>query len=189
MCVFNCPICQSGGFFNSIFTDYKAAVLDAVQDMKDAPRKATFYISLLTSGAVLAKTSPSESHFETALSDCHHDLLLLGDPIRNRQSDDHIQTIQMYYREGRIRYTNCGLFSLIWLAGYKPAVDTFDARCKLVRPQWLDFHKQVLDVGVLGRWFYLRKAMHEFDVNPDEWDAEGHRVKSTPTAIGVQETQ
>ena len=78
----------------NIASDYKAAVTDMVQDMKQAPKKTTFYLTLLASGAVLAKTNPSQTSFEVMLSDCHHDLLLLGDPIRNRHSDAFIQMLQ-----------------------------------------------------------------------------------------------
>ena len=53
----------------------------------------------------------------------------------------------------------------------------FDANCSLVKPRWVDFHKQVVDVGFLGRWTSLRKAMFEFDVNQDEWDKDGNPTK------------
>ena len=164
----------------NIASDYKAAVTDMVQDMKQAPKKTTFYLTLLASGAMLAKTNPSQTSFEVMLSDCHHDLLLLGDPIRNRHSDAFIQMLQENYRAGTIRYTNCGLFSLMWLAGYDPAVDKFEAQSGLVKPRWVDFHKQIVDVGVLGRWHAIHKAMFEFDVNPDEWDEQGRMVKKAP---------
>ena len=65
----------------------------------------------------------------------------------------------------------------MWLAGYDPAVDKFEAQSGLVKPRWVDFHKQIVDVGVLGRWHAIHKAMFEFDVNPDEWDEQGRMVK------------
>ena len=53
----------AGNFFGDkargVAKDYTLAVEDMVQDMKNSPRKASFYLSLLTAGAVLAKTNPS----------------------------------------------------------------------------------------------------------------------------------
>jgi hypothetical protein len=167
----------TGGYFQNIFNDYRAAFLDMVQDMKDAPRKTTFYLTLVASGVVLAKTNPSKVSFEIALAECHHEILMLGPPIRNRISDNHIQMLQSHFREGTLRITNCVFFSLVWTTANDPAVDRFDAQCGLVKPRWRDFHKTVVDVGVLGRWLELRKYMVDYDINPDEWDAEGQPTK------------
>ena len=178
------------GFFTNLTHDYKSAVVDMVQDMQQAPKKATFYLSLLASGIILAKTSPSEADFHAMLSDCHHDLILLGEPIRNRLSDTHVRRLQGCVREGTLRYTNCGFFSLVWEAGYDQDVNKFEAQCGLVKPRWLEFHRQIVDVGVLGRWYYLTQAMVEYDVNVDEWDKQGHKVKvsSASSLQGQQAT-
>ncbi|XP_076462428.1 mitochondrial import inner membrane translocase subunit Tim29-like [Babylonia areolata] len=171
-------------YFMRIATDYKAAVADMVQDMKDSPKKSAIYLSLLGAGAVLAKTNPSELSFQEKVWHSHHDLLLVGDPIRSRHSDSHITFLQERYRENTLRYTNCGLFSLMWVAEYDPAVDKFEARCGLVKPRWLEFHKQVVDVGVLGRWYWLGKAMVDYDINEEEWDENGH--KRVPSQFPAQ---
>ncbi|KAL8584654.1 hypothetical protein ACOMHN_002383 [Nucella lapillus] len=164
-----------GEYFLSIARDYRAAVQDMVQDMKDSPRKTAVYLSLLAAGAVLAKTNPSETNFQEKVWHCHHDLLLLGNPIRNKHSDSHIHFLQGHYREGTLRYTNCGFFSLMWVGENDPAVDKFEARCGLVKSQWLEFHQQIVDVGVLGRWHRLEKAMVDYDISADEWDEKGQK--------------
>ncbi|KAK7508321.1 hypothetical protein BaRGS_00000560 [Batillaria attramentaria] len=162
-------------YFQNIANDYKAAVLEMAEDMKASPRKSAFYLAVLGTGALLAKTNPSEVSFRATVTENAQDLMMLGDPIRNYKSDRYVQRLQEAYLEGTLRYTNCGLFSLIWIAGFDPAVSKYEARCKQVKPRWTEFHKQVVDIGVLGRWRMIHRAMQDYDINPDEWDEEGRK--------------
>ena len=160
----------AGGYFMTIFNDYRSACRDVIQGTKEAPKRAAVYLSMIVTAAVFTKTNPTENSFNVQLSEGHHDLLLLGQPIRNRHSDAHIKSLQQNKTEGTLRYTNCGIFSIMWLCSHHSHVDRYDAQCSLVKPRWKDFHQQIVDVGLLGRWHSLQSAMHDYDVNPDEWE-------------------
>ena len=30
-------------------------------------------------------------------------------------------------------------------------------------------HRNIVDVGVLGRWIYLRREMEDYDISDEEW--------------------
>ncbi|PVD22643.1 hypothetical protein C0Q70_15898 [Pomacea canaliculata] len=162
-------------YFLNIAVDYKAAVSEMIADMRSHPGKTAVYVSVLTAAATLARTNPSETSFHVAVTESAHELLLLGESIRNHHSDDHVQSLLQASLNGTLRYSNCGLFSLMWIADCSPVVNTYKSQCKLVKPRWSQFHQHIVDIGILGRWHKLYQAMHDYDVNMEEWDATGKK--------------
>ncbi|XP_046566674.1 mitochondrial import inner membrane translocase subunit Tim29-like [Haliotis rubra] len=160
-------------YFNMIFQDYKTVVVETIQDIKKYPMKSSIYISTLAGLGLLYKTNPSETSFRTRLIHSSQDLLLVGEPIRNPTSDNHIQDLALTLKDGKLRFTSLGILTLVWRTQHSHWSGLYDAQCKQLKPQWSEFHKHVVDVGVLGKWIYLDKAMIDYDINPEEWDEDG----------------
>ncbi|ESO89105.1 hypothetical protein LOTGIDRAFT_106249 [Lottia gigantea] len=158
-----------GNYFYNIYGDYKAAFLDTLQDIKDKPLKASFYFSLLGTGAVFYKLNPTEASFKELIIENANDLALVGEPIRSKTSDKFMENVIHKFNDGYLRYQNVGLFSIIYKTEYNKGLKLFNAQCKYAKPHWTEFHKSILDVGVLGRWIYIDKAMENYDINEDEW--------------------
>ena len=141
--------------------------------MKDRPLKSAFYCSLLTGAVVLIKTNPGESELTTRLIEHSEELLLLSDLIRNPNSDKFVKKVTKLRTEGRLKYRNLLLCSLLCETNYNTELGMYGAKCKYVKPHWTEFHKTIVDVGVLGQWRNLEAAMKDYDVNSEEWNEDG----------------
>jgi hypothetical protein len=155
-----------------VLEDYKMVVIETGQDMKERPIKAGIYIGLLGAIGFLGKTNPSEGSFREELLENMDELLLIGEPIRNPNSDGHMQKLMWCYNNDQIRRLNLGVCSLMWQDNFAKEVDLFEAQCKPLKVGWLDMKERVLDIGIAGRWLWLNKAMIDYDINPTEWPEE-----------------
>ncbi|NXD46726.1 TIM29 translocase, partial [Copsychus sechellarum] len=59
--------------------------------------------------------------------------------------------------------------------GSDPAL--YLARCPHLRPRFWDFG-ELLDLGFLGRWWMLRDALRDCDINEEEFGHLPERLKS-----------
>ncbi|XP_022087274.1 mitochondrial import inner membrane translocase subunit Tim29-like [Acanthaster planci] len=160
---------KAGTYIANILRDYKGATLDIFTDARERPIKATIYIAILGSAAIAAWNNPDEQSYDRSLLDARNDVLLLSDPIRNRASDRHLQGLMELRNQGRIRRLNLVVCCVMWRDDYSKALGRYDSQCEYLRPSWRDFNQRVLDVGLMNRWYYLEKAMVDYDVNDEEF--------------------
>ena len=149
------------------------AIVDIVKDSKESPVKASIYIGTLFTLGTLYKTNPKERDYDQAVTESAHEMLLIGKDIRNPHTDLYLSSILEAKRDRRLRYISLFFFSLVYFDTSSHDSGIFESRCNLVKPHWTEFHKQIADVGVFGRFIYLDKAMVDFDVNTDEWTEDG----------------
>lgn len=152
------------------------AMQETIQDCKERPVKASIYISLLTFVGVLYKTNPSERDFRQELIEDAQEMLLIGEPIRNVKTDRYLCSLLEAQRDGRLKYQSLILFSFVYFDKLSHEADLFEARCNLIKPHWKDFHKSIVEIGALGKFWNLRKAMIDYDINLEEWDEQGMPV-------------
>jgi len=168
-----------GKYFRSIYEDYRTVAVETWADMKKAKVKSAVYITSLTGSGVLIATNPSETLFYEQLVNNLNDLMMVGDPIRNVNSENHTQMLSRYWNERRLRRFTFGVCSVMWVDNFDRQVDLYEAQCKHLKVGWLDWWKTVVDVGVAGRWRYLDRAMLDYDINPEEWPDEKTNKKVT----------
>lgn len=53
---------------------------------------------------------------------------------------------------GRLHHVNLGLCSLVYEAPFDAQADLCQARCRYLKPCWVDFPSRVLNVGFVGHW-------------------------------------
>ena len=162
--------CFSGKYFANIYNDYRTVAVEAARDAKQHPFKTSVYLASLSIAAHFVKTNPTKQQFESQVTECANDIAVVGDAIRNQNSDTHIQQLVCCANAGLLRRTTFGVFSIMWIDNYDPAVDVYEARCKLLRVGWFEWPERIVDIGVLGHWRWLEKAMIDYDINPSEWD-------------------
>jgi len=162
----------SGKYFGNIYNDYRTVAVEAAEDAKQHPFKTSAYFTLLAIAGYFMRTNPTRHQFDSQLTECANDIATVGDPIRNPSSEQHIQHLVCCANAGLLRRTTFGVFSLMWIDNYDPAVDVYEARCKLLKVGWFEWPERVIDIGVLGRWIWLENAMIDYDVNPEEWKDE-----------------
>lgn len=160
----------SGQYFANIYNDYRTVAVEAAQDAKQHPLKTSVYVALLSVTAYFMKTNPSKRQFEAQLTECVNDIAVVGESIRNPISDKHIQHLACCANAGLLRRTTFGIFSVMWIDNYDPAVDIYEARCKLLKVGWFEWPEHIVDIGLLGHWRRLDAAMIDYDINPEEWE-------------------
>ena len=146
--------------------------------MKAKPLKASIYITAIGAIGFLIKTNPSEKDFQMNLMENANELSLVGQPIRSPKTERYINFLQDNFKNRKLVYINLGVCSFIYEDNYSQDVDVFFARCGKLKTRWLDFHKSIVDVGVIGRWINMDKLMVDYDINEDEWDEEGKPKKN-----------
>ncbi|KAH3696206.1 mitochondrial import inner membrane translocase subunit Tim29-like [Dreissena polymorpha] len=160
-------------YLKNIYDDYKTVGVETLQDMKKHPLKTSVYLSLLGSTMVLFKTNPGEIGFHAKLTQSLIDLMLVSDRIRNPKSEAAIDSLCILRNFEQLRCYNLGVCSLMCVRESGDDVGLYAANCKYVRPHWMEFHKTIIDVGILGHWINLEKAMVDYDIQPDEWLGDG----------------
>lgn len=151
--------------------DYIAVGRDVISDSKAHPLKATVIYATIGFSFYAFLTNPTEHDFKNKLLLEANDVLLLSENIRNPSSAAHVKALLSYYNEGLIRRLNLGVASLIWIDNYDASCDLFEARCKSLKPHWLNFHHRVVDIGFCGQWWLIDRAMIDFDINPNEFSS------------------
>uniref|UniRef100_A0A8C5LW61 Translocase of inner mitochondrial membrane 29 n=1 Tax=Leptobrachium leishanense TaxID=445787 RepID=A0A8C5LW61_9ANUR len=160
---------RMGIWVKSLLHDYAEACKDIVTGAKERPGKAAFYISLLSGISVCSSKSPSLESFQCSFMEASESLLLLSPWTRSGKSDRHLQHLADLTNQGRLRYVNLMVFSLVYESPYDPDVALYAAQCSHLKPRWSEFPSRVLDVGFFGHWWLLRSNMEEFDMNEDEF--------------------
>lgn len=159
----------SGEYLSNMHRDYKAATVDVFTDMKERPFKAAFYIASLSAIGYMGSQAPDEENFEKELVEASNDLLLLSNLTRNQGSDIHVQKLMALQNAGVLRYMSLGVCSLIWEDHFDKRVALYDAKCDYLSVSWREFPDRIRDVGFMGRWHYLSKAMEDYDINEFEF--------------------
>jgi hypothetical protein len=157
-------------YFAIILNDYKAVTKDTVQDITSGSIKASAYLTGLVAAGILMKSNPSARDLDNAIIESAHEISLIGAAIRSKKADSFVDFLRTSQRDGLLHHTNLGLFSLVWLSDNRDEVDLYKAQCKHVHIPWYQFHKRIVDVGILGKFVTLSRNMQDYDVNEEAWD-------------------
>lgn len=115
------------------------------------------------------QTNPDEQSFNDNLIECITTLTMVSDPIRSPTAEQHIQSLIRCQNQGLLRRTNLILLTIMWVADYSKDTDIYAAQCKYLQPRYLTFHERIIDVGLYGTWWNLKRKMIDYDINPNEW--------------------
>jgi len=159
-------------YFMNIYDDYRTVAVETWADMRANKTKSVIYGIVLGTSGYLIATNPSETHFYKQLMENTNDLLQVGDPIRNMNSDSHMQELYRNWNQGRLRRFTFGVCSVMWVDNFDRDVDLYEAQCKHLKVGWLDWKDKMVDVGIAGRWRLLDRAMFDYDINPNEWPTD-----------------
>ena len=113
--------------------------------------------------------TPSEVTFRQQLICNANELQMVSDSIRNPHSNEHLQRLIELRNCGRLRYLSLFVCSFIWADNFDPEVDIYEAHCSYVTVGWTELPKKIIDIGFWNRWWFMSKAMENYDINPTEW--------------------
>lgn len=111
------------------------------------------------------------------LIEVNNDLTLVPESCRNKSSVQHQFEIVRANNAGALRHWNLGVFSIMWKDNYNTEFGHFKASCKYLQVGYTDIlfrePERIVDIGFLGRWWFTKKAMENYDIISDEWDEHG----------------
>ena len=180
--IFNLPEKYRGGrieritnYFKNLYEDYTESFKDLLSGCQRKPIKASIYTSIGLAGLYLNKNRPNEQHFQDNFVRVIHDLSVVGDLNRNKNSQSHCDRVMQNQNQGTLRFTNLGVATLVWEDTYDPSVGNFASQCSYMKPTYKEIvQTRILDLGINGKWRKLDEIMVDYDVNPDEWDSQGN---------------
>ena len=152
-----------------LVTDYKAVAKSAVIYIREKPIKFASQLGILGLCAYCSSQRPDLQSYADELFKSSNDLLQVSSLVRNKASDAIVRDLITSYHQNRLVCKNLGLFSIILKYDFPDECDAYDKNCYYVQPRWIKLYERIVDIGMLGRWFMLEKAMVDYDVNDDEF--------------------
>lgn len=151
-----------------IYVDYKNVFLELCSFVSKRPLRAVFNLSAMAGFAGIWANCPKEGSYSERLMENANTLLLLSDKVRNPKSNDFVQKLMLLHSENCLVQYNLGLFSLIVDQDYSSTSCYYEAKCYYFKQRWIYLYKRILDVGFLRTWYFLEKAMVDYDVNEED---------------------
>lgn len=151
-----------------IYVDYKNVFTDLCSFVFKRPLRAALNLCLVGAFAGTWAYNPKQGSYSEQLTEKANTLLLVSDKVRNPKSNARVQELTLLHSENRLKQYNIGFFSLILEQDYSDTSCYYEARCYYLKQRWIYMYKRILDVGFLGRWYFLEKAMVDYDVNEEE---------------------
>uniref|UniRef100_H2ZAD5 Uncharacterized protein n=1 Tax=Ciona savignyi TaxID=51511 RepID=H2ZAD5_CIOSA len=148
--------------------DYKAVAQESAENIKKRPIRSIVNTMPFVAAFYFYKTAPKEQSYLDSVVEASNDLLLVGEHIRNPNSDKHVQKIMWYSARGMLRYFNLKLFTVVYYSDYSEEERTYLSQCKYTNPTWTELPSRIVDIGILNHWWRLRWVMTDFDVNFNE---------------------
>ena len=152
----------------TVFVDYKTVFKEFYRHSKEKPLRSLSTLATLLGLYYVYDKNPDAESYHDAVLGCANELLQLSHLIRNPSSDKYVQQILEFQNQRRLRVQSLGLLSVVWVSEFGPHCDLYEKHCPYVQPRWFTLPQRIIDVGFHGRWFFLDKAMKDYDVNEAE---------------------
>uniref|UniRef100_A0A183B1M5 TFIIIC_sub6 domain-containing protein n=1 Tax=Echinostoma caproni TaxID=27848 RepID=A0A183B1M5_9TREM len=150
--------------------------------------------SAITTVSLVYAFCPTEEQYHSALVDSGLDLWEVPMLLRNPRSVDHVLDRFDVWSRGRLRVSEMGLFAVVWRDDSTQECMLYSESCPYVFPsngggQFTSLVRlflfdrpnetglarlsniisdRILDIGFLGRWWFMHQSMQDYDINPNE---------------------
>ena len=151
-----------------VYIDYKNVFFDLCKFVYNKPLKALRNFSFISVFVGIWYSNPERDSYIAQLMENANTLVLLSSKVRNPRTNDAIQELVKLNSENRLSVHDFGLFSLVREKKHSDVSCFYEARCYYLKERWLYMYKSIVDIGFLGKWHFLEKAMIDYDVNEDE---------------------
>lgn len=195
-------------YLKRVVSDYAASGRDTFQSIRTNPIRSTLYASMGCCLYTAIHFCPTERDYYAALVNAGIDIWEVPDLIRNPRSLNHVSHRYKLFIKNQIRSSHFGIINVIWRDDRTKSCCQYVESCKYTYPAsgggdftalfrlllfdrpdesgWRRFvsiiEDRVLDVGFLGQWWLMSRAMQDYDVNPSEWEAYASTSGSTQFA-------
>lgn len=152
-------------YWKQLGIDYKDVIMDTAKTIRDKPIRSSIYGTILGSLYVMAKNNPDREDFMLQLRNYNANMVLVSESCQNPTSAEHIKTVENGINENIFHWTNLGIVTLLWYDNYSPDLGLYKATCDYLQPEYLTFHKRIVDIGWMNTWWTLKSKMIDYDVN------------------------
>ncbi|XP_044258425.1 mitochondrial import inner membrane translocase subunit Tim29 [Tribolium madens] len=152
-------------YMKTIWNDYKEVAVSVRSDIKEKPLKAAGFFTGMGFTMYCLTHNPNEQSFRAKFIQCSNDVSLVSSNLVNGAAVEHMKMIQTCYNRDLIRYTNLGLFSIIWVDKYSDQCNMYETNCSYLKLPYRKFASQVIDVGFLNIWWVISRKMLDYDIN------------------------
>lgn len=155
----------------ALLRDYAEACAETAREARGRPGRALLYAGLAAGLAGCALHCPGEASLEAGLLEASGRLLLLSPATRSPAAEAHVGRLLALRAEGRLRVRGLAFCAVAYEAAFPDDAALYRARCPHLAPAWTALPARLLDLGCCGRWWLLRRAMRDCDVNAEEFAA------------------
>lgn len=148
-----------------LILDYRDVFIDVGKYMKKKPIQSSIYTVLGATTVYCFKHNPSETDFIEQLRLHNANMILVDKSCHNPISSEQLIFLERCYNQKIIRRLNIGVCAFLWIDDYDRALGLYKATCKYTKPDYLSWHKRIVDIGLLGKWWKIDEKMHDYDVN------------------------
>ncbi|KAL1138951.1 hypothetical protein AAG570_009013, partial [Ranatra chinensis] len=157
-------------YWKGVLSDYAQVGRDVATDAVNNPAKAAAIVATISFLGYCAHTNPDDNHFRDRLLEHVNSFAMIAQPVRNSNSVSYIMQLATAYNAGQVRLFSAGFFTVVWLADYNSSMGQYKANCNYLSPSVFDFHKRIVDIGFLNRWWLIDYKMLDYDVSLEEWN-------------------
>ncbi|XP_045465593.1 mitochondrial import inner membrane translocase subunit Tim29 [Harmonia axyridis] len=152
-------------YWKSVIKDYKDVAIGLKEEAKQKPIKAAAITTGIAFASICAKTNPDLKSFRSKQIQSVIDLSLVPSTVANPTSLEHLKYLEKCFNADLIRHRSFGLFSLIWVDTSSDKCKNYESTCDYTNWRYINFHKQITDVGFLGIWWVISRKMLDYDIN------------------------
>ena len=153
----------------NISKDYYVTFSDAGQFSRQHPFRTAFYFSVLGAAAYMWRKKPDFVNYTDSVVSWSNEIALVPASIKNKKSQRYIERIFLMLIRDKLSCVNLGVLSVVVERRQYPSLRSFHETCPMLKTPWYSMHRNIVDVGVLGRWIYLRREMEDYDISDEEW--------------------
>ncbi|KAF4527530.1 hypothetical protein B566_EDAN016264 [Ephemera danica] len=159
-------------YWKTLLQDYKEVGKDSVKEIRTRPLKAFVIFSGFVFAGCSSARNPDEKSYRDSVINYATSVLLVDEKIRNINAVNYMKYVENSHNTDILRYFSFGLFSIVYKSKHDRYSGLYEAQCSYVQTPYLQFHKQIVDIGFWNKWWILEREMKDYDVSLTEWPEE-----------------
>ena len=152
----------------NIVSDYTETFKNFGSYYRKKPVKCSIFSSVLLLISFFTHYCPDADSYSDLIT-CNTNVICLISPkLRNRAAQREIFYLKQLQDEGRISTFPVGPCRIAYIRRTPLSNRLYSLNCKFLIPSNLKFYNRILDVGFMHKWWYIDRAMIDFDVTNEE---------------------
>lgn len=152
-------------YWKNLYRDYADVFIDVGKQTKERPIRSGLYATGAGAAYYAFKRNPSEADFYQQLRQYTGDLVQVHPSCQNPVTSEYFKFVERCYNEGIVRRLSLGVCSFLWIDDYDRALGLYKTTCEYLEPDYLTWHKRIIDVGFLNTWWTIKNKMIDYDIN------------------------